>query len=151
MCERCAKRGHSRSGSARGQQSAALWNPKHFGPSRCHVRIVTEGAPDSCIGHLEVSPPGTNDPATGVTVYPGDEPPTVTITEPSSSYKWKVGDKINLYAQDRIARFVAKRHKRNWGYGLRVVLYKSPDRLGLINLEGTIVAPRPNRPWRPGR
>ena len=51
----------------------------------------------------------------------------------------------------RIARFVAKRHKRNWGYGLKVVLYQSPDRLGLINLEGTIVAPRPNRPWRPGR
>ncbi len=60
-------------------------------------------------------------------------------------------DKINHYAQDRIARFVAKRHKRNWGYGLKVVLYQSPDRLGLINLEGTIVAPRPNRPWRPGR
>jgi RNA-directed DNA polymerase len=60
-------------------------------------------------------------------------------------------DKINHHAQDRIARFVAKRHKRNWGYGLKVVLYQSPDRLGLINLEGTIVAPRPNRPWRPGR
>jgi len=41
--------------------------------------------------------------------------------------------------------------KRNWGYGLKVVLYQSPDRLGLINLEGTIVAPRPNRPWRRGR
>jgi Group II intron, maturase-specific domain/Reverse transcriptase (RNA-dependent DNA polymerase) len=60
-------------------------------------------------------------------------------------------DKIDHYAQNRIARFVAKRHKRNWGYGLKVVLYQSPDRLGLINLEGTIVAPRPNRPWRPGR
>src|SRR5918994_6995386 len=60
-------------------------------------------------------------------------------------------DKINHYAQDRIARFVAKRHKRNWGYGLMVVVYQSPDRLGLINLEGTLVAPRPNRPWRPGR
>ena len=24
----------------------------------------------------------------------------------------------------------------------------SPDRLGLINLNGTVVAPRPNRPWR---
>jgi group II intron reverse transcriptase/maturase len=60
-------------------------------------------------------------------------------------------DKINHYAQDRIARFVAKRHKRNRGYGLMVVVYQSPDRLGLINLEGTIVAPRPNRPWRPGR
>jgi RNA-directed DNA polymerase len=60
-------------------------------------------------------------------------------------------DKIDHYARDRIARFVAKRHKRGWGYGLKVVLYQSPNRLGLISLNGTIVAPRPNRPWRPGR
>jgi group II intron reverse transcriptase/maturase len=60
-------------------------------------------------------------------------------------------DKIDHYAQDRIARFVAKRHKRGWGYGLKVVVYQSPNRLGLISLDGTIVAPRPNRPWRPGR
>ena len=53
--------------------------------------------------------------------------------------------------QDRIARFVAKRHKRGWGYGMKVVAYQSPNRLGLISLNGTIVAPRPNRPWRPGR
>jgi hypothetical protein len=33
----------------------------------------------------------------------------------------------------------------------KAVAYQSPDRLGLINLNGTIVAPRPNRPWRPGR
>ena len=57
-------------------------------------------------------------------------------------------DKINHYAVDRLARFVAKRHKRSWGYGWKVVAYQSPDRLGLINLNGTIVAPRPNRPWR---
>ena len=60
-------------------------------------------------------------------------------------------DKINHYAVDRLARFVAKRHKRGRGYGLKVVVYQSPDRLGLIDLNGTIVAPRPNRPWRPGR
>jgi group II intron reverse transcriptase/maturase len=48
------------------------------------------------------------------------------------------------------ARFVGKRHKRGRGYGLKVVAYQSPNRLGLINLNGTIVAPRPNRPWRPG-
>jgi RNA-directed DNA polymerase len=59
-------------------------------------------------------------------------------------------DKIDHYAQDRIARFIAKRHKRGWGYGLKVVVYQSSDRLGLISLDGTIVAPRPNRPWRPG-
>jgi RNA-directed DNA polymerase len=60
-------------------------------------------------------------------------------------------DKIDHHARDRIARFVAKRHKRGWGYGLKVVVYQSPNRLGLISLDGTIVAPRPNRPWRPGR
>ena len=51
---------------------------------------------------------------------------------------------------DRLARFVGKRHKRG-SYGLKVVAYQSPNRLGLITLNGTIVAPRPNRPWRPGR
>jgi group II intron reverse transcriptase/maturase len=60
-------------------------------------------------------------------------------------------NKINHYALDRTARFVAKRHKRSRGYGWKAVAYQSPNRLGLINLNGTIVAPRPNRPWRPGR
>lgn len=31
-----------------------------------------------------------------VTVYPGDTPPVPTITEPSSSFKWGVGDDIKL-------------------------------------------------------
>ena len=52
-------------------------------------------------------------------------------------------DKIDHHAVDRIARFVAKRHKRGWGYGWKVVVYQSPNRLGLISLNGTIVAPRP--------
>jgi RNA-directed DNA polymerase len=60
-------------------------------------------------------------------------------------------DKITLHALNRLARFVAKRHKRSWRYGWKAVAYQSPDRLGLISLNGTIVAPRPNKPWRPGR
>jgi group II intron reverse transcriptase/maturase len=60
-------------------------------------------------------------------------------------------DKIDHYATDRLARFLAKRHKRSRGHGWKAVAYQSPNRLGLINLNGTIVAPRPNRPWRPGR
>jgi group II intron reverse transcriptase/maturase len=60
-------------------------------------------------------------------------------------------EKISHYATDRIARFVGKRHKRGWGSGMKVVAYQSPDRLGLIDLNGTIVAPRPNWPWRSGR
>jgi hypothetical protein len=59
-------------------------------------------------------------------------------------------DKIIHYALDRLARFLAKRHKRSRGYGWKAVAYQSPNRLGLINLNGTIVAPRPNRSWRHG-
>src|SRR5438874_8911529 len=43
-------------------------------------------------------------------------------------------DKIDHYAQDRLARFIAKRHERGRGYGIKVVVYQSPNRLGLISL-----------------
>ena len=59
-------------------------------------------------------------------------------------------DKITYHALVRVGGFVTKRHKRRGGYGWWVI-NQSPDRMGLINLNGTIVAPRPNRPWRPGR
>jgi group II intron reverse transcriptase/maturase len=55
---------------------------------------------------------------------------------------------ISAFAAARLARFVAKRHKRAPGYGLRLVHQDSPNRLGLITLEGAAVPPRPNRPWR---
>lgn len=58
--------------------------------------------------------------------------------------------KINHYAEMRVARFTAKRHHRRYRYG-QWVLLSSPDRMGVINLNGTVVAPRPHRPWRPGR
>ena len=56
-------------------------------------------------------------------------------------------DQITGHAFDRLAIFVAKRHQRpaRWGrWKLR-----SPARAGLISLTGTVLAPRPNRPWRP--
>ena len=56
-------------------------------------------------------------------------------------------DQITRHAFDRLAIFVAKRHQRpaRWGrWKLR-----SPERAGLITLTGTVLAPRPNRPWRP--
>jgi RNA-directed DNA polymerase len=59
-------------------------------------------------------------------------------------------DKITFHALLGVARFIAKRHKRSIRYGWWAVVHQSPDRVGLINLGGTIVAPRPNRPWRPG-
>lgn len=58
-----------------------------------------------------------------------------------------VFDKIRSYAVMRVALFVAKRHKRGRSWGFAKV-YRSPDSLGLISLNGIVVAPRPNRPWR---
>ena len=55
---------------------------------------------------------------------------------------------IEHHAHNRLALFMAKRHQRSRAYGWRVVTYASPNRLGLISLAGTIVAPRPHRAWR---
>ena len=60
-------------------------------------------------------------------------------------------DKIDHYARGPPRAVRRQAPQTRLGYGLKVVVYQSPDRLGLINLNGTIVAPRPNRPWRPGR
>jgi RNA-directed DNA polymerase len=55
---------------------------------------------------------------------------------------------IEHHAHDRLALVVAKRHQRSRGYGWWMVNYRSPDRMGLISLSGTVVAPRPHRAWR---
>jgi group II intron reverse transcriptase/maturase len=57
-------------------------------------------------------------------------------------------DTISNYAAHRVVSQVAKRHKRSRGYGWSVLAFQSPDRLGLIDLNGTVVAPRPHRAWR---
>jgi RNA-directed DNA polymerase len=56
-------------------------------------------------------------------------------------------DQIRRYAVMRLALFLAKRHQRGraWGFAR---LYCSGDDLGLISLNGTVVAPRPHRAWR---
>jgi RNA-directed DNA polymerase len=56
-------------------------------------------------------------------------------------------DKVTFHALVRVGGFITKRHSQHGGYGWWVI-NQSPDRMGLINLNGTIVAPRPNRPWR---
>jgi len=56
-------------------------------------------------------------------------------------------DKIRRYALMRIALFVALRHQRSRTWGFSQV-YRSPGNLGLISLNGIVVAPRANRPWR---
>lgn len=57
-----------------------------------------------------------------------------------------VFDEIRKYAVMRTALFVAKRHKRGRSWGFAQV-YRSPDSLGLVSLNGIVVAPRPKRPW----
>jgi RNA-directed DNA polymerase len=58
-------------------------------------------------------------------------------------------DKITLHAFRRLAGFIAKRHKRRKRYGWWVLAHQS-NRMGLIDLNGTIIAPRPNRSRRRG-
>ena len=56
--------------------------------------------------------------------------------------------KIRNYALERLAIFVGKRRKRGRGFGMSVVAYLSPNQCGLISLDGAVVAPRANKPWR---
>jgi RNA-directed DNA polymerase len=57
-------------------------------------------------------------------------------------------DKITRYTVVRLSLFVAKRHQMPTSYGWKMVCYQAPNRMGLISLDGCVVAPRPNRPWR---
>jgi RNA-directed DNA polymerase len=54
--------------------------------------------------------------------------------------------KIRSFAVSRLALFVAKLHRRSRRYGWFVV--RQADALGLVNLNGIVVAPRPNYAWR---
>ncbi len=56
-------------------------------------------------------------------------------------------DTITRHADTRLALLVAKRHQQHRRYGWQA-LASASDRLGLISLNGTIIAPRPNWPWR---
>jgi RNA-directed DNA polymerase len=55
--------------------------------------------------------------------------------------------KIRKYALMRLALFIGKRHQRGRAWGFAQV-YRASDELGLICLNGIVVAPRPNRAWR---
>ena len=54
-------------------------------------------------------------------------------------------DTITHQAMNRLAIFVAIRHRRDRRFGWWAVARQSPDRLGLIDLNGTVVPPRPSR------
>jgi Group II intron, maturase-specific domain len=55
-------------------------------------------------------------------------------------------DKISLYSVNRLAIFIANRHSRDRRFGWWIVARHSPNRLGLIDLNGIVVPPRPYRP-----
>ena len=54
---------------------------------------------------------------------------------------------IDHFVNERMMLFISKKHQRDGRWYGRRVLYNSPNRLGLVRLEGTVLAPRPNR-WR---
>ena len=56
--------------------------------------------------------------------------------------------RITTYALRRLALFVAKRHKRKTGYGMTVVAFVSPNRMGLVSLDRLVVTPSPFRDLR---
>jgi RNA-directed DNA polymerase len=57
-------------------------------------------------------------------------------------------DKIRNHALERLVLVIAKRHHRTRAYGWSVVAFQSSDQLGLVDLNGIVVAPRPGRDWR---
>jgi group II intron reverse transcriptase/maturase len=60
-------------------------------------------------------------------------------------------DKITLHAINRLSIFVANRHERDRRFGWWVVARQSPNRLGLIDLNGIVIPPRANQPRHRGR
>jgi RNA-directed DNA polymerase len=60
----------------------------------------------------------------------------------------RIFDAISQYALERLAGFAGKRRKRSLRWGMRLVTCASPDNFGPITLCGTVIAPRPFRPWR---
>ena len=56
--------------------------------------------------------------------------------------------RVMLHAQERLALFMAKRHKRGRSYARWLLAKGVPQRAGLLDLHGTVIAPRPNKPWR---
>jgi hypothetical protein len=57
-------------------------------------------------------------------------------------------DKIRLNALNRLSLFVARRHQRPPAWGWWLVVYQTPDHLGLLDLSGSVIAPRPIWGWQ---
>ena len=59
-------------------------------------------------------------------------------------------DKISLYAVDRLSILVANRYQCDRRFGWWVVARQSPNRLGMIDLNGIVIPPRPHQPRHRG-
>ena len=57
-----------------------------------------------------------------------------------------ISDKITLHAMNRLSIFVANHHQRDRRFGRWVAARQSPNRLGLVNLNGIVVPPRAHQP-----
>jgi RNA-directed DNA polymerase len=57
-------------------------------------------------------------------------------------------DKLQGYARMRLALVIAKKHHRSRAFGWSVLAFQSTGYLGLLSLDGIVVAPRPGRTWR---
>jgi hypothetical protein len=55
-------------------------------------------------------------------------------------------DKITLHAVNRLSIFVANRHQRDRRFGWWAVARQSPNHIGLIDLNGTVIPPRAHQP-----
>jgi hypothetical protein len=88
---------------------------------------------------------------------PGDErrayrhqaPPRQLPTRLRYGNSARVLGQIRNYALQRLAIWLSKKgnRRRAWRWGLKQLLL-SPNQMGLISLDGTVVAPRPFRDWR---
>ncbi|MGH3635741.1 MAG: group II intron maturase-specific domain-containing protein, partial [Mycobacterium sp.] len=57
-------------------------------------------------------------------------------------------DKLQSYVRMRLALLIAKKHRRSRAFGWSVLAFQSSGYLGLLSLDGIVVAPRPFRDWR---
>lgn len=55
---------------------------------------------------------------------------------------------LNWYANQRLGLFLSKRYARGRRFGRWLVGVRQPAHLRLVSLGGTVISPRPNRPWR---
>jgi group II intron reverse transcriptase/maturase len=58
--------------------------------------------------------------------------------------------RIRAFAADRLARLLARKHGRRPSWGRAVLFYNTRDQLGLLDLRGVVIPPRPHAPWRVG-